>query len=390
MTDTEAVTLAGGRVVDPASGFDSVADVTFAGGRITGIGGNGTDQGTGANGRTVDCRGLLVVPGLIDCHSHVFAHVSKVGAPVDEAHMRRGVVAVADAGTAGPSTFDAFRRYVVEPTRMRVLSFLNVSALGLIDFRFGELLNPATLVVDDVVDVALGHPTIVCGLKIRLSTDVVGDRCLPLLAEAVTAGDRTGLPVMVHIGETAAPLGKILARLRPGDLVAHCYTGKEHGILDDGKVSEAVWDARNRGVLFECAHGRSNFSYAVAETAIDQGFLPDFVCSDTSYRNWNGPVFDLVTTMAKLVSLGMSLTDVLARSTEAPARLLGLWDEGYGRLEVGGPAHVTVLATADDVQPLPDASGGSRPVRRLEPRYSWREGEPVRLVAWRGDHPSES
>jgi dihydroorotase len=332
----------------------------------------------------------LVVPGLIDSHSHVFAHVSKVGAPVEEAHLRRGVVAVVDAGTAGASTFEAFRRYVAAPSPMRVLSFLNVSALGLIDFRFGELLNPATLVPDDIVEVVGRHPDIVRGLKIRLSTDVVGDRCLPLLTEAVSVGERVGLPVMVHIGETAVPLEGILPLLRPGDLVAHCYTGKEHGILSDGKVIDAVWEARGRGVLFECAHGRSNFSYAVAEPAIDQGFLPDLVCSDTSYRNWNGPVFDLVTTMAKLVSLGMDLADVLARTTEAPARLLGLWDEGYGRLEQGGPAHITVLAESDEAESLPDASAGSRAVRRLEPRHAWLAGRPVDLVGWRGDHPSDS
>lgn len=391
MTGTPEVTLSGGRVIDPASGRDEVADVVIGGGRVASIGTSATGEGRpGSKGSVVDCRGLMVVPGLIDSHSHVFAHVSKVGAPPDEAHLARGVVAVADAGTAGPSTFDAFRRYVVECASMRVLSFLNVSALGLIDFRFGELLNPATLVIDDVVAVARQNPGIVRGLKIRLSTDVVGDRCLPLLAEARTAGEQAGLPLMVHIGETFAPLEEILPLLRPGDLVAHCYTGKEHGILDDGKVIDAVWEARGRGILFECAHGKSNFSYAVAEVAIDQGFLPDLVCSDTSYRNWNGPVFDLVTTMAKLVSLGMGLTDVLARSTIAPARLLGLWDDGYGRLEVGGPAHVTVLAESDDPQDLPDASGGSRPVRRFEPRHAWLAGEPIELVGWRGDHPSES
>ena len=219
---------------------------------------------------------------------------------------------------------------------------------------------------------------------------MVGDLCLQLLAEAIEAGKQAGLPVMVHIGETAVPLADILQLLRAGDLVAHCYTGKEHGILHDGKVSDAVWEARSRGVLFECAHGRSNFSYTVAEPAIDQGFLPDIICSDTSYRNWNGPVFDLVTTMSKLLSLGMSLTDVVARTTEVPARLLGLWDEGYGRLEVGGPAHVTVLSVPTDEQDLPDASGNARPVRRLEPRFTWLAGQPVDLVEWRGDRPSAS
>lgn len=386
MPHTYDLILTGGHVIDPASGRDGPADVAVRDGKVSAVApGLGTDAE-----RVIDCRGQYVTPGLIDSHSHIFASVSKVGAPVDEAHLARGVVAVADAGTAGASTFEAFRRYVAEPARTRVLSFLNVSVLGLIDFRFGELLNPETLVPADAVAVAAAYPELVRGFKIRLSTDVVGDRCLELLGAAVATAGEAGLPVMVHIGETAAPLADILDLLRPGDLVAHCYTGKEGGILEDGKVSDAVWAARERGVRFECAHGKSNFSYLVAEPAIDQGFLPDFACSDTSYRNWNGPVFDLLTTLSKLVALGMDLSAVIERATVAPARYLGLWDEGYGRLDEGGPAHVTVFRQLPDPEPLPDAAGNSRPVRRFEPSATVCGGEVIEPIAWRGELPSAS
>jgi dihydroorotase len=238
--------------------------------------------------------------------------------------------------------------------------------------------------------VAAAYPEIVRGFKIRLSTDVVGQRCLDLLAVAVATGERGGLPLMVHIGETAAPLAEILDVLRPGDLVAHCYTGKEGGILKDGKVSDAVWAARERGVRFECAHGKSNFSYRVAQPAIDQGFLPDLACSDTSYRNWNGPVFDLLTTLAKLVALGMDVTTVLERATVAPAHYLGLWDEGYGRLVVGGPAHVSVFSYLEHEEELPDAVGNSLAVRRFEPAWTVCAGEVIEAIAWRGQVPSAS
>ena len=143
-------------------------------------------------------------------------------------------------------------------------------------------------------------------------------------------------------------------------------------------------EARERGVLYESAHGKSNFSYAVARPAIEQGFLPDVVCSDTSYRNWNGPVFDLLTTVSKLVALGMTLDQVLERVTVAPARLLGLWDEGYGRLEVGGPAHLTVFDQRDEADEVPDAAGGSMALRRFEPRATVVGGEVVEPVPWRG------
>ncbi len=385
MSAAHDVVLAGGTVVDPATGTRTRADLAISGSRISAVEAGLAD---GADGGTVDCTGALVVPGLIDSHTHIFARVSKVGAPPDEAHLRRGVVAAVDAGTAGASTFEAFKRFVVETSRTRVLSFLNVSVLGLIDFRFGELINPLTLVVEDAVQVAKANPDIVKGFKIRLSTDVVGEdasRCLDLLEASTEAGAEAGLPVMVHIGETPAPLDEIVARLRPGDVVAHCYTGKEEGILDrDRTVRDSVRAARERGVTFECAHGKSNFSYMVARAAIGQGFLPDLVCSDTSYRNWNGPVFDLLTTMSKLVALGMSLDDVLERATVAPARRLGLWEEGYGRLEVGGPAHVSVFRQLDSPDEVPDAAGSSMALRRFEPVCTVVGGDVVEPVPWRG------
>ncbi len=379
--------LEGGRVLDPGSGIDDVMDVAVSGGRVVAIG-----TGLGANAsQRLACAGMVVTPGLIDCHTHVFAHVSKVGAPVEEAHLYRGVVACADAGTAGASTFEAFRRYVAESTKMRVLSFLNVSVLGLIDFRFGELLNPATLVSEDAIEVAKQYPGIVRGLKIRLSTDVVGQECLALLDVAVATGERAGLPLLVHIGETAATLAEILDHLRPGDMVAHCYTGKPDGILDEnGKVSAEVWAARERGVLFECAHGKTNFSYAVARPAIAEGFLPDFVCSDTSYRNWNGPVFDMLTTMSKLATLGMALPDIVERATIAPAKKLGLWDEGFGRIEVGQPAHLSVFELLPGTESVPDGSKAMLDVQRYDARWTIIDGEIVEALPWRGDQPSQS
>lgn len=381
MTDGYDLVLAGGTVCDPSAGERREADVAVAGGRVVAIG----HQLAASASTVLDCRGQMVTPGLIDAHTHIFARVSKVGAPPEEAHLARGVVAVADAGTAGASTFAGFQSYVAEPSKLRVLSLLNVSVLGLIDFRFGELLNPATLVAEDAVAVAAANPGTVRGLKIRLSTDVVGGQCLPLLDSALELAGRTRLPLMVHIGATAAPLRDILDRLRAGDVVAHCYTGKDNGILDeDGKVAGEVWAARQRGVLFECAHGKSNFSYRVARPAIEQGFLPDLVCSDTSYRNWNGPVYDLVTTMSKLVGMGMVFDDVLERTTALPARFLGIWDEGFGRLEVGGPAHVSIFSWLDGEDQLPDGAGNVMKLRRLEPRWTVVGGHVVEAIPWRG------
>jgi dihydroorotase len=371
--------LTGGRVLDPATGLDGAFDIAVTDGRISAVAPSIDAPAT----EVIDCTGRLVLPGLVEGHTHIFEHVSKVGANPVEAHLRRGVVAAADAGTAGASTFAAFRKLVVEPSGMRILSFLNVSVLGLIDFRFGELLNPATLVVEDALQVAAENPDVVRGFKIRLSEDVVGEDWRRLLELSISLAEQAGLPLMVHIGETPEPLTEVLPYLRPGDIVAHCYTGKPYNILIDGAVQPAVTEARARGVLFDSAHGKSNLSYDIARVAIAEGFLPDIASSDTSGRNWRGPVFDLLTSLSKLVALGAPLADVIQRATIDPARLLGIADEGYGSLEVGSPAHVTVVEEVGE-QVLPDAAGNTIVAPRFEPVTVLHAGAPVELVPWRG------
>jgi len=372
--------LTGGTVIDPANRRLGKADVIVEGGRIVAVGRDLARDGL----EPIDCTGGWVVPGLIDAHSHIFPYVSMVGAPPDEAHLRRGVVAAADAGSVGASTFAAFKRFVVEQATLRVLSFLNVSTLGLIDIRFGELLNPRTLSLDDAVAIVREYPDIVRGLKVRLSHDVVGDRCVELLERSLEVAEVAGVPLMAHIGETAAPLSEVLDRMRPGDIIAHCYTGKEPTLLDgNGGVLHAATAARERGVLFDSAHGKTNFSFRVARQAIGDGFLPDIISSDTSARNWRGPVFDLVTTMSKFLALGVELPDIVARTTTAPARLLGLASDGYGAIDVGTPARLTVLRETDETD-LQDGANIQLRGRRLEPMVTVLGDITVRPVPWRG------
>lgn len=377
------IILAGGIVLDPGFGINQRLDVGVAGGKVVALAPDlaGQDRSTTAN--VIDCTGQTILPGLVEGHTHIFEHVSKVGAPSVEAHLRRGVVAAADAGTAGASTFQAFRKLVVDTNPMRIVNFLNVSVLGLIDFRFGELLNQDTLVAEDALAVASENPDVVRGFKIRMSEDVVGTNGDALLKKAISLGEQAGLPVMVHIGETEEPLPMVLDFLRPGDIVAHCYTGKAHGILEGAAVHKAVLAARERGVLFDSAHGKSNFSYKVARSAIADGFLPDIVSSDTSARNWRGPVFDLLTMISKLVALGMPFEECVRRATIVPASILGLAEEGYGAIGIGGPAHITVVRQGDEVE-LPDAAGGSMPVGLYEPTVGLNHGEIVDLTPWRG------
>jgi dihydroorotase len=372
--------LAGGTVVDPAAGRHEPADVAFAGGLLARVG----PSLAAAAERVVDCRGALVTPGLVDYHVHIFNTVSTIGAPVDQACLARGVTLAVDAGSAGCWTYPAFERFVVQPAPIPVLAFLNVSAIGILSLGVGELRLLDYLDVDSAVETAATHPDIIRGFKVRLGHHIVGDTCLPALQRARAIGDAARLPVMIHIGDSPEPLPTILEHLRPGDVVSHCYTGLPYGILDDGAVLPAVREARAAGVLFDSAHGSSNLAFAVARRAIEQGFLPDTISSDNSLRNWNGPVYDLPTTMSKFLALGIPLEQVVERVTSLPAAILGLTEQGVGALTPGRSRDATVLRLTDETFTLRDSAGDTLQAPRLEPLYAVRGGALTPCAPWRG------
>jgi dihydroorotase len=372
--------LAGGMVIDPASGRHEVADVTVSGGKVAAISAEPVRRAR----RTIDCRGAFITPGLIDYHVHVFESVSTLGAPVEEACLRRGVTAAADAGSAGAWTFAAFERYVVRTAPIPVYCFLNISGMGILDRDAGELRVLSYVDVDAAVETAARHPEIIKGFKVRVGEHVIGGSCLPVLERARAIGDRSGLPLMVHIGDSKEPLPQVLSYLRPGDVISHCYTGLNHGIIDQIGILPAVRMAREEGVKFDPAHGSSNFTFGVARRALDLGFLPDTISSDNSLRNWRGPVYDLATTMSKFLALGMTIDQVVERATIGPARLLGIDASGAGGIAPGSPADVTVLRLTDEPCELRDAAGETILARRLEPDYVVRAGQAQRCAPWRG------
>lgn len=373
--------LANGTVIDPASGLHQDSDVAIADGKVARLG-----QGLAAEGaRVIDCRGAFVTPGLIDLHTHIFHHVSTIGAPVDEALFQRGVTAAADGGSAGAWTFAAFVEYVVKPAPIPVFAFLNISGMGILDRDAGELRLLDYINVPAALETARNHPDIIKGFKVRAGEHLTGGSCVPVMRKAREIGDAAKLPLLLHIGDSHEGLPEILSYLRPGDIVSHCYTGLRHGIIEEDAVLPAVRTAREQGILFDPAHGSSNFSYRVARRAIERGFLPDTISSDNSLRNWRGPVYDLATTMSKFLALGLSIDQVVERATVRPAAILGLADAG--RIAPGLPADLTVLRLTDESYPLPDAAGETITAPRLEPEWTVRLGVPHTCAPWRG-HPT--
>ena len=371
MTD---LVLAGGRVVDPARGIDGRLDVTVTGGRLAGPGADGPAA------ETIDASGLVLVPGLVDLHTHLYEGVSHYGIDPDANCLQRGVTTAVDAGSSGAQTFPGFRRYVIERAQTRVLAFLHVAVQGMISRLVGELEDLRWASPEQAVARAREHPDVIVGVKVRLGYQMVGDDPEPALRLARQASEQLGLPLMVHIIDMRRPISWLLRYLGEGDIVTHCFHANEGGILaPDGRLDPAVARARARGVLFDVGHGAGSFAFSVAKAAFAQDFPPDTVSSDLHAHNVAGPVYDQATTLSKLLHCGMSLAGVITAATAAPAAAIRRASE-IGSLAPGSAADLTGFELRTGGWLLPDGAGQSEVVDTLVvPRLVVRAGRVHRL-----------
>jgi dihydroorotase len=372
--------ISGGRVIDPAQGLDGPATVALSRGRIESIG-----PGVEAE-RTIDASGLLVVPGLVDLHTHVYWGVSHYGIDADRHCLGRGVTTAVDAGSAGAQTFPGLRRYVIEHARTRVLALLHVAVEGMISALVGELEDIRWASPKEAVAQAREHLDVVVGVKVRLGYQMVGQDPEPALRAARKAADELELPLMVHVIDMPRPITWLLRFMGDGDIVTHCYHGNDGGILDErGRVFPDVLAARERGVVFDVGHGIGSFTWRVARAALEQGFPPTTISSDVHAHNVDGPVFDQATTLSKLLHLGVPVVDVV-RSTTSTAAAAIRWADRLGSLGPGREADVTVLELVSGERTLTDGEQVSETAGEwLEPRWVVRAG-----VAYGCDSPLDS
>jgi dihydroorotase len=366
--------LTGGRVVDPARGVDGRLGIAVADGRLTAAG----SAGPGAE--IVDTSGLVLVPGLVDLHTHLYEGVSHYGIDPDANCLRRGVTTAVDAGSSGAQTFPGFRRYVIERAQTRVLAFLHVAVQGMISTLVGELEDRRWASPTQAVARAREHPDVIVGVKVRLGYQMVGDDPEPALQLARQASEQLGLPLMTHIIDMRRPISWLLRYLGEGDIVTHCFHANEGGILDqDGRLYPAVARARARGILFDVGHGAGSFAYRVAKAAFAQDFPPDTVSSDLHAHNVGGPVYDQATTLSKLLHCGMSLAEVITAATAAPAAAIRRGGE-IGSLTPGAVADLTGFELRGGGWLLPDGAGCSEVVETLVvPRLVVRAGRVHRI-----------
>jgi dihydroorotase len=274
--------------------------------------------------------GILLSPGWIDLHCHVFHGMTSLGVNPDQIGIRSGVHLLVDAGSAGAETAAGFFRYVLPCYKTKIKAFLNVSLIGLVTMReYADVRN-----IDAAkTAAAIGeYPGFLCGVKVRSSGIIVEDKGLLPLKKALQAAEKANVPLMVHIGETPPANEANLELLRQGDILSHCFHGKDHPLFAaDGRPIAAMAEAMERGIVLDVAHGAASMDKNVARRVIERGFRNFVISTDLHIRNVNGPVYSLAHTMTKFWALGMELPEVIASVTLRPALALGL--HGWCRLD---------------------------------------------------------
>jgi dihydroorotase len=259
------------------------------------------------------------------------------------------VTTAIDTGSAGPGNFAGFRKHVIEPSEVRILAYLHISFAGIFGFSnrvmVGESEELRLMAPLDAVEVADANRDLIVGIKVRVGRHASGTSGTAPLDMALQVARELGMPLMCHLDHPPPTYEEVVDRLRPGDVLTHCFRPFPNTPLDgQGKVKQAALRARERGVLFDIGHGMGSFAFKTARGMLANGFYPDTISSDVHALCINGPAFDQVTTLSKLHCMGMSFTEVIAASTVNAA--MALKRPELGTLKPGSIGDATILTVA--------------------------------------------
>ena len=396
----------GGRVIDPANGTDGIRDIGIKRGRIVAVAPK-LDPGAA---KVVDAAGLIVTPGLIDTHAHVYQYVSgDFGLNPDLVGVRSGVTTVVDQGGASALTFDGFRKFIVEPAKTRIYAFISAYlAGGLLGHRYVDLYGPTGINVRAVVKAARDNPDLVRGIKAHAEPGGYSRWGMASLKLAKEASRELQLPVYVHLGtlwpvlqgatiQAAKIIDEVVPVLDPGDILAHPFTKFPSGfVASDGSIHPLVREALKRGVRIDVGRG-GHFSFTTAKRVIGAGILPFTLGADLHGYNVPSPLangergmfagegiitedraspfarpYSLQHAMTELLALGVPLVEVVRMATSNAAIMLGL-EADLGSLSVGMPADLSVMRLLDGDWTLIDSERVTYPARQLlHPEFAIR------------------
>ena len=359
--------ISGGRVIDPSRKLDATRDVAIAQGRIVAVEANLPS----GSGEMIDGRGKLVVPGLIDIHTHAVRAKEGPGLCLAD-----GVTGLIDAGSQGADHIgDTIAVAKSAPQPCRVL--INIGRAGIL--AEGDTMDLARADMAAAREAIMRDRDMIAGVKARLSRDVAGANDFEVLRRAQEVASAFKLPVMIHMGQTVSPLPKLLALLKSGDIVTHMFAPPPNSIIDDGgHILPEVMAARRRGVRFDLGNGRTgHLRWDIAEQVLKAGFLPDTFSTDWTPEGRTAQIIDFPNVMSKFLMLGMSLDQVIACATVNASRAFPVFHD-RGTLRVGAPADVAVLELREGTFEFDDNFQNKRSGRqRLFPSATVLAGKQV-------------
>ncbi|MGE6781652.1 amidohydrolase/deacetylase family metallohydrolase [Ensifer adhaerens] len=365
----------------PAEAIDILVDGE---GRIAALGPNLQASG---NIRRIEGKGAWISPGWIDLHAHVWHGGTDISVRPQLCGMERGVTTIVDAGSAGEANFHGFREYIIEPSRERIKAFLNLGSIGLVACnRVSELSDIRSIDIDRIIACYQENREHIVGLKVRASHVITGSWGVTPVKLGKKIAKILKVPMMVHVGEPPALYDEVLEILGPGDIVTHCFNGKAgSSIIEDEDLFELAERCAGEGIRLDIGHGGASFSFRVAEVAIARGLLPFSISTDVHLRSMNQSVWDLGTTMSKLLSVGMPFEKVVEAVTQAPASVIRLPMDNL--LTVGARAEFTLFDLVDSELRVFDSLGTEAHLSRLfEPRYAVMGTEVVAANRYQPQH----
>jgi dihydroorotase len=347
---------------------DVVDVLVGADGRIAEV---GPSLAVSADAESIDGKGAWMSPGWIDLHVHIWHGGTDISLRPSECGAERGVTTLVDAGSAGEANFHGFREYIIEPARERIKAFLNLGSIGLVACnRVSELMDIRSIDLDRILQVYADNSEHIVGIKVRASHVITGSWGIAPVKLGKKIAKILKIPMMVHVGEPPALYDEVLEVLGPGDIVTHCFNGKAgSSIMEDEDLFDLAERCAGDGIRLDIGHGGASFSFRVAEAAIKRGLLPFSISTDLHNRSMNFPVWDLATTMSKLLSVGMPFEKVIEAVTHAPASAIKL--SITDRLAVGERAEFTIFDLVESDIEAVDSMGDAALLNQLfEPRYA--------------------
>jgi len=370
------IIIKNGRVVDPYRNVDYVEHLCIKNGKIIYT---GLSEEYSAK-ETIDAKGCVIFPGLIDFHTHIGWRGSEIGLAPDLFLLPNGVTAAVDAGTFGTCNYETMAHTIIPGSMVTIKSFLNITPTGIITEQQMENTNAKVFDRERLKWLLEEYGHQILGLKIRIGSMISDELGMKPLEDTIIIAEELGVPVCVHVADPKEPYDDILKVLRKGDIICHCFQHQgKHSILDEKeKILASAWEARKRGIMFDCAPGIVKKSLKVIRNAIAQGFYPDLIGTDiVSFTVYRPELFSLPLVMSDYMAAGMPLGEIVRAVTETPAKLMNLSGKA-GTIQVGANADIAIMKIKEYNRAIRDIAGEEMQAHKLlVPQMTIKSGKIV-------------